>query len=50
MRPIDKPRQRDELLLAAQRLRQDDLYRHVCGFMEKIMEPPIFAAPDQIRP
>jgi hypothetical protein len=33
-----------------QRLRQDDLYQHVCGFLEKIMEPPIFAAPDQIRP
>ena len=33
-----------------QRPRQDDLYHRVCGYLEEIMEPPIFAAPDQIRP
>jgi hypothetical protein len=27
-----------------QRLRQDDLYHHVCGFLEKIMVRPAFAS------
>jgi hypothetical protein len=31
-------------------LPQDAVYRRVRGFMEEIMEPPVFAAPNQIRP
>ena len=33
-----------------QRLLQDDLYHHVRAFLEEIMDRPVFAAPDQIRP
>jgi hypothetical protein len=33
-----------------QRLPQDDLYRHVCDYLEEIMDRPVFASPDQIRP
>jgi hypothetical protein len=33
-----------------QRLTQDDLYCRVRGYLEEIMEPPIFLEPDQIRP
>jgi hypothetical protein len=31
-------------------LPQDAVYRRVRGFMQEIMEPPVFAAPNQIRP
>jgi hypothetical protein len=31
-------------------LPQDGLYRRVRAFMEEIMERPVFAAPNQIRP
>jgi hypothetical protein len=33
-----------------QRLPQDELYRRVYAYFDEIMETPIFAAPDQIRP
>ena len=32
------------------RLPQDELYRRVRGYLAAIMERPVFAAPDQIRP
>jgi hypothetical protein len=41
----------DEASTAApQRLPQDELYHHVRTYLEAIMDPPVFAAPDQIRP
>ena len=31
-----------------QRLRQDDLYQHVCRYLEQIMDRPLFALPGQL--
>ena len=33
-----------------QRLPEDDLYHHVRAYLEEVMDRPVFAAPDQIRP
>ena len=33
-----------------QRLPEDELYRRVRAYLEEIMDRPVFAAPDQIRP